>query len=360
MAWTRFLLKSQDCDVRWLNQILLLPTTDRSGPLSARLAPRVFEDIHEKGKNPDGKYWMEFDDSGTKFNLVDRVCERVPNSREWLLRWIFLYLKAELPPLLHSRETLLAYLNQRELQFVPGRVIAAVRLRDPSFFASMKERSMAALVKAATPTTLCFILAHLREIIWRRVPHWYRPTNLAEHAIQAFIQSFEDREFDSSDRLKDLLKRPLQDAMLNIERWGDRCPTCVLPSTLEDLCSLPFLMERSQDLVDACDCLYASGEHWYERIGRPLPAQYLEGATEVSYLDMSSLAPSEGSVASALRILDASVSKVHERISGEYERSLLVQPGSNDDHRSVRSAQASASTRNGKSRKRLSSSAKSQ
>ncbi|APR13370.1 hypothetical protein [Xanthomonas citri] len=79
-------MKSLDCDVEWLNRTLLLPCEGFTGAIYEKLTPRVFEEIHYAGKNPDGTYWKEIKDKTKKFNLLERVCERVPASRAWLLR----------------------------------------------------------------------------------------------------------------------------------------------------------------------------------------------------------------------------------------------------------------------------------
>lgn len=322
ILWTRFLQKSQGGNVRWLDRTLLLPTTDRSGTLTARMAPRVFEEV-AKGKNPDGKYWMEFDDSGQKFNLVERVEERVPNSRQWLLKKFVGYTEPELPPLLHSRETLLAYLNERDLIFVPGQVIEAARLRDPAFYTDMKDRNMAALVKAATPSTLLFLIAFHREITWRRYPDHHLAHILADRAVNEFIDSFFSREFEDARNLSIKLRGGLQWLVVRVARLGDRCAPCVLPDSFEHLYPLPFLMEKSEEASDACACLYAAGERWYERIGHPLPDRYSEGATNISWEDLTAMSPSATCIRAALRVLDESISRAHEHIAGEYEKSLL-------------------------------------
>ncbi len=326
MTWTRFLLKSQDCDVRWLNQTLLLPTTEPSGSVSERLAPRVFEDIHEKGKNPDGAYWTEYGNSGGKFNLLERVCERVPKSRPWLLRDFIRYVQPDPPPLLESRTRLMGYTYQRKLLFVPRRVVSAVKHLDPVLYGDLEQRCTKSLVKAATPETLIFTIAFLHEMTWLRRPVAEASGRLAYEAVDEFIASFSRREFDDADRLAQRLHRPLVDAVANVAAWGDRCSPSKFVPSLEDLPALPFLMEKGQEMLDACACLHAAGEESYECIGHPLPERYQEGAIEVTCDGMSSHTPAPASIAAALLALKSSMLRVHAGVEREYEDSLQDPP----------------------------------
>ena len=322
MTWTRFLLRSQDCDVRWLNRTLLLPTTEPSGSLSERLAPRVFEDIHEKGKNPDGAYWTEYGNSSGKFNLFERVCERVPKSRAWLLRDFIRYVQADPPPLLESRTRLMGYTYQRKLLFVPRRVVSAMKHLDPVLYGDLEQGCTKALVKAATPETLSFVIAFLHEMTWLRRPDAEASARLAYEAVDEFVASFSRREFDDADRLAQRLHRPLVDAVANVAVWGDRCSPSKFVPSLEDLPALPFLMEKSQEMLDACACLHAAGEESYECIWRPLPERYQEGAIEVTCDGMSLHTPAPASIAAALLALKSNMLRVHAVVEREYEDSL--------------------------------------
>ena len=332
MAWTRFLLKSQDCDVRWLNQTLLLPTTEPSGSLSERLAPRVFEDIHEKGKNPDGAYWTEYGNSSGKFNLFERVCERVPKSRAWLLRDFIRYVQADPSPLLDSRTRLMGYTYQRKLLFVPRRVVWAIKYLDPVCYGDLEQRCTKSLIKAATPETLNFVIAFLHEMTWLRRPDVEASERMAYEAVDEFIASFSRREFDDADRLAQRLHGPLVDAVANVAIWGDRCSPSKFVPSLDDLPDLPFLMEKSQEILDACACLHAAGEEFYECFGRPLPERYQEGAIEVTFRGMSSHSPAPASIAAALLALKSNMLRVHAGVEREYEDSLQDPPAKKTTH----------------------------
>lgn len=320
MTWTRYMMKSLDCDVRWLNRTLLLPLSDPSGVLPDRLAPRFFEEIHTQGKNPDGKYWEELNDSGEKFNLFERGCERVPKSRDWLLRDILLYMKREPPSILDSRTRLLAYINQRDLIFVPPHILYSLQHRVPLLYQELERECIGALEKASTPSSLLFLFAYLHELTWRGAPHkndWTKA--LVEKAVDEFVASFAIRGFNDANMLSGRLRSPLRDAVSKLAMWGDRCAPSPTPAVLEEIPLLPFLMEKGQHLRDACACLDAVsiGSAWC--FGRPLPERYREGTYEACY-------PTYENVDAALKVLVGSMLRTHRRIGDEYEDSLLIDP----------------------------------
>ncbi len=320
MTWTRYLMKSLDCSVRWLNRTLLLPPSDLTGVLSDRLAPRLFEEIHTQGKNPDGKYWQERNDSCEKFNLFRRACERVPKSEEWLLRDLMLYMKSELPSILDSRTKLLVYINQRDVVFVPPNILFSLQQQAPLLYQELERECMGGLEKAATPSTLLFLFAYLHELTWRRAPlqnNWTKA--LAEKAVGEFAASFSTRGFDDADMLSERLRSPLLDTVSQLATWGDRCALSPTPAVLEEIPLLPFLMEKGQHLRDACACLEAVSFGSARCLGRPLPECYREGAYEGFY-------PTYTNVDAALKVLVGSMLNVHRRIAHEYEDSLLTNP----------------------------------
>jgi hypothetical protein len=323
-VWTRYLLRSLDCDVEWLNRTLLLPCEGFTEVIYEGLTPRVFEEIHHAGKNPDAAYWKEIKDKTKKFNLLERVCERVPASRAWLMRDFKRYMQVDPPSLLDSREQLLAYTNTRGLMLVPGRIMAAVKHLDPALYADLEHRCTSALIKAATPSTLLFVLAFLHEVTWRRRWEKEAARELAYKAVAAFTASMHERGFEDGQRLAEHLHPHLHDAVANVSVWGDRSAPSSLAPTLEDFSPLPFLVERNQDMLDACACLYAAGEAWYERIGHRLPERYQDGALEVTVDGLTSHTPAKASVEAALLTLRLALLKTHGDISREYEKSLLI------------------------------------
>ncbi|WP_334179883.1 hypothetical protein [Pseudoxanthomonas sp.] len=323
-VWTRYLLKALDCDVEWLNRTLLLPCEGFTEVIYEGLTPRVFEEIHHAGKNPDGAYWKEIKDKTKKFNLLERVCERVPASRAWLLRDFNHYTQADPPSLLKSREDILDYTNTRGLMLVPGRVMAAVEYLDPALYADLEHRCTSALIKAATPDTVLFVIAFLHEMTWRR--HWGKDAakELAYSAVAAYTASMHERDFEEGQQLADQLHPHLHDAVANVSVWGDRCAPSKLPPALKDFSILPFLVEKNQRMLDACACLHAAGEAWYERIDHPLPECYSHGAVEATVEGLISYTPAQASIEAALVALRRGLLKTHGDISREYDQSLLL------------------------------------
>ncbi|MBZ2413812.1 hypothetical protein IPT12_15345 [Xanthomonas perforans] len=332
-VWTRYLLKSLECDVEWLNRTLLFPCEGFTGAIYEGLTPRVFEEIHYAGKNPDGAYWKEIKDKTKKFNLLERVCERVPASRAWLLRDFNRYMQLDPPSLLDSREQLLAYTNSRGLLLVPGRVMAAVKHLDPELYADLEHRCTSALIKAATPSTLLFVIAFLHEVTWRRHRGTQAARELADNAVTAFSASMHERAFEDGQRLGEQLRPYLQDAVANVSVWGDRSAPSKLLRALGDLWALPFLMRKNQDMLDACACLHAAGEAWYERIDHPLPERYRDGALEVTVEGLTSYTPSHKSIKAALIALRLQLLKTHGDILNEYNQSLLITASTNPSAR---------------------------
>lgn len=318
--WARYLCRSKGCKHRWLDRTLLIPTTDMGSTLSNRLAPYVFREIYISGKNPDGNYWTEYNDSGARFNLFERVCERVPASRPWLLKEFLAYQKEDPPPIAHSRAHLSSFLEKRELMFVPRRAVSALQHLRPRLYPRLQERAVRDLIRAATPSTLLFLVTFLHEVVW-----WARgrPVDdveaIAEEAIFQFCDSLIKREFDDAAEIAEAIKWPLHAAVVSIKYWGDRSPPAGYACELEDLPPVPLLIKDTPEMRDACACLHAAGEESYECMLSPLPSRY-------EALPGADWAPTEESVKTAVRVLVTGVLAVHARIADEYERDLLCSP----------------------------------
>lgn len=285
--------------------------------MSRRVAPHVFREIYASGKNPDGNYWLEYDDSGRKFNLYERACERVPASRPWLLKEFRAYLQEDPPSISLSRAHLSSFLEKRELIFVPGRAVRAIKYLRPQTYRRMRKRAVRCLLRAATPSTLLFLMAFLHEVVWwaRRRPVG-DVVEIAVDAVFQFCNSLVKREFDDASEIAEAIRGPLYGAVHSIECWGDRSPHAGYSRVLEDLPRDPLLIKDTQAMRDACACLHAAGEESYERMFSPLPFRY-EGKPGTDWR------PTEESINAAVRTLVAGVLLNHAGIAGEYERDLL-------------------------------------
>ncbi|WP_396617464.1 hypothetical protein ACHZ97_09380 [Lysobacter soli] len=320
-------MRSLECDLRYLDQTLLLPTGDHSGLTPRRLALHVFQEIYRHGKNPNGKYWEELDGSGRRFNLLGRVCERVPRSAEWLLRDFLLYVGSEPPPILESRGKLLAYINERGLAFVPPNILFSLQLEVPALYEDLERQCIGALIQAATPNTLLFLFAFLHEITWRGEPlRNDGAVSLAEKAVDAFLESFALRGFSEPHAVVDDLRPGLHGALQRVAAHGARSGMSQVPAVLEEIPMLPFLMENNQDLVEACACLRVVSLWSVQCVGRPLPERYRMGAFE-------GWMPTHECVDIALKTLLGSMLRVHHRIADEYRDSLPINPAHADGTR---------------------------
>ena len=290
------------------------------GVVPAPLAPRVFQDIYALGKNPDGNYWKEYDGSGARFNLFERVCERVPASRPWLLKGFLPYQREDPPPIAHSRAHLSSFLTERKLMFLPRRAVSALEHLRPRLYQYVQKRAIRDLVGAATPSTLIFLMAFLHEVAWWAKGRPIEDTaRSVEDAVFQFCESLNKREFDDAPEIAEGIKWPLHRAVASIKHWGDRSPPAGYSLVLANLPPAPLLIEDTPELRDACACLHAAGEEFYECIGQPLPPRY-------EALSGADWAPTEESVRIAIRTLMAGVLRAHRNIADEYERDLLCTP----------------------------------
>lgn len=296
-----------------------MPTTDRVGVLPEPLAPRVFREIYATGKSPDGNYWTEYDGSGTRFNLLERVCERVPASRQWLFKEAAPYLGEGPPPIAYSRAYLSQFLTRHDLMFLPGPAASALSHLRPRLFRALQIRALHDLAWAATPSTVIFLIAFLHEVTWRTKGRSHSTdvaASIAEDAIFRFCGSLVSRGFDDADEIAIVLRESLCGAIASIKYWGDRSPPSQFFPELEHLPTVPLLIRITPETRDACDCLHAAGENWYERMHLPVPERY-EALPDAGW------APTRASIRSATRTLIAGVLAAHRGIASEYERSLL-------------------------------------
>ena len=255
-----------------------------------------------------------------RFNLFERACERVPASRPWLLKEFVDYQQEDPPPIALSRAHLSSFLEKRELMFVPRRAVRALQHLRPRLYPRLQESAVRYLIRAATPSTLLFLMTFLHEVVW-----WARGrpvddvATIAEDAVFQFCDSLSKREFDDAAEIAEAIKWPLHGAVVSIKYWGDRSPPAGYARELEDLPPVPLLIKDTPEMRDACACLHAAGEESYECMLSPLPSRY--GA-----LPGADWAPTEESVKAAVRVLVTGVLAVHARIAGEYERDLLCSP----------------------------------
>lgn len=294
-----------------------MPPTDRGGVLPEPLAPRVFQEVYRAGKNPDGKYWKEFDGRGERFNLFERTCERVPASREWLLKDYLPYLKEDPPAISHSRAYLKHFLNSCGLIFIPSQAVCAIKYLRPKLYQYLRDHATVDLVDAATPSTTLFLIAYLHDVTWRSKTRCDEShVRRAEDAVIRLCESLIERGFDDASEIAAVIRGPLMDAVCSIRSWGDRSPVPRFVAELDDRPQIPVVAKESQELRDACACLHAAGEQWYERTIVPLPPRYTSKPD-------APWAPTDESVEHAIRTVMRGVIAAHGDIRKSFVRSLL-------------------------------------
>jgi hypothetical protein len=319
--WVRFLLVCLDCDVRWLDQSLLLPVTDKTGVFSKRVAPYVFAPIYSNGKNPNGAYWREFNDSGDRFNLVTRVAEHVPRSEQWLLSNFVPYLKDEPPSLSYSHRFLQGFLRSRTSRLVPGTVMRNIGKLQSSLELRLHDTAFDALFDEPTPDGLMLMIAMLHQLAWHRRPdtRYYKECVLGVAA--KFGESLSTRRFDNADTFGRDLYHMLSPAIRMIAAWGDRTLPSDRKYSIEDVPDFPILVEDTDEVTDACYCLHLHSPEW-QYMNQDVAAKY-------PWFKERRWHPSDNEIDTAMRVIERSAEKLAASLGNEYQQSLLhsaVQP----------------------------------
>ncbi|MDG2538732.1 hypothetical protein P5Y53_13740 [Dyella jiangningensis] len=183
--WARFLKRHFKCsDLAPLNAQLLFPVApfeifefgENPLPLPLRVAPKIFERSYDLGRSPDGLYTPEVhgpnvrSNQTLRYNLYQRVMQRVPESKYWLLKEIEPFLQGTLPPIDETTRLLNELLVDLGLVLVEGEAVAAWELLDSAGAQTAELASVHALSNAELPeyVALAFTLCHL--CVWREPP----------------------------------------------------------------------------------------------------------------------------------------------------------------------------------------------
>lgn len=185
MLWACFLQRHFRCSsLAPLNAQLLWPVTpfeafefgENPPPLPLRLAPKIFEQAQNLGRNPDGAYTHEIagpdlkSGKALKFNLYERVTQRVPESKYWLLKELEPFLRADPPPIDTTVTLLRRLLEDLKLALVEARVVAAWKYLDEASLRSAEIELGSVLYDGELPeyVALTFALCHL--CVWHAPP----------------------------------------------------------------------------------------------------------------------------------------------------------------------------------------------
>ncbi|MHB1991380.1 hypothetical protein [Metallibacterium scheffleri] len=200
-------------------------------PLPERLAPRYFERAYVQGNSPDGDYASEIYDAKEKFNLYDRVTERVPESRYWLLREIQHFLTADPPSIDVSVRVIRTLLADLNLVFLERDAVEAWSRFDDESLSQAERDSLDALTETPLPghLSLVFALSHLAA--WMEPPRdpLEGLTGLLQSstmdAATLFIKMLRTQGFEDLDDIIPPLSKAFLDATESIDTLGPRSVT---------------------------------------------------------------------------------------------------------------------------------------
>lgn len=278
--WPRFLLWHFNChDLGVLNAQLPLPIEagekfvfgEIPKPILRRTAPKLLEQAYYLGRNPDGRYTPEFHDETVRFNLYERVVQRVPESRHWLLKDLAPFLAGDCPHIDSSADASARLLAELGVVFVREQSLQSWAEVDPAGLERAEMASFDALTVSTQPECLAllFVLSHQAT--------WQQPeTQVSEHlakacwdGAQTFAHSFEIRGFEDGWSLGLRLMSRLESAKESIRKRGHRS----LPTRPEwELLRVPsrlVVLPNTPTYNAAMDCLHA-GSDWSWELLSPL------------------------------------------------------------------------------------------
>ncbi len=235
--WAHFLKRHFSCaSLEPLNAQLLWPPvpfeTFEFGffpePLAKRLTPKIFERAHDLGRNPDGFYTSEFHNPEIKFNLFERVVQRVPGSKYWLLREVAPFLRETPPSIDITADIARGLLDDLGLMVLERRCVAAWEHLSPESVARAENSTTNALFfHTRLPEYLALALSLTHLAVWNEPPE--QQPNLSSRMLQLcpiaaihFGISLEENELDLNGIDYVLLQMGIERASNNLGRHGSR------------------------------------------------------------------------------------------------------------------------------------------
>jgi hypothetical protein len=265
--WTHYLLRRFQCDLDALNTQLPLPIdvgeVFRFGispkPLPRRGIPKYFDRIINLGTNPDGSYTLEPYEDDLRFNLYQRVVQRVPESKQWLLKDLANFFKSGCPDIDLSAAICNRFLNELNLVLADEQTLTTWERVDPDALEIAEQNSLNSLIITALPETLTTLLTLLHLAIWQdagnrnksKVVNQLRLSCL--QAINEFCDSPVFENVGCDTKIKNGISDALRIAIRNIERHGKRSmsqgPDWLLPQIQNR-----FVLYKRSDQTEAAEC----------------------------------------------------------------------------------------------------------
>lgn len=284
-VWTRFLTYDLDCAPPELNEQLPLPIEPgevfvfgRSPePIPKAYAPKLFQTIYDEGTTPYGNYAVEPHDPDRKFNLYERVSQRFPQSRPWILNDLRPFLGIGWLYISDSASHLLRLLQERDAMLVHGHSLAGWVRVDPDGPKRAEAEVLARIAEAGTPDAVLLLYSALHAMIWE---DRYSRDEIAEriaicrHAATSFAASPVLARNPDDDELRCRLEFLLGQGIEIVEMDGKRSMVKGPSRTLMPIPRRVLPVPRTQSCLDAMRCLNAAGDHAWEELHSPPPDSF--------------------------------------------------------------------------------------
>ncbi|WP_445143369.1 hypothetical protein [Dyella sp. Tek66A03] len=262
-----------------LNAQLLFPLTpfeafefgENPPPLPLRIAPRVFEQAHNLGRNPDGAFTIEIHGPAAgassngvpRFNLYQRVTQRVPESKYWLLKEFEPYLRVEPPPIGVSIGILQQLLKELGLVLVDVRAIAAWEYICQAWPQLADFYLVDELMEGSIPEYLILIFTLCHLAVWHLTPRAddllaRKLVKLCADGVANFVNSLEGYGLSIDVERDQILLSGLLDAKDAIAKHGARSLSAIKEDDLPRLSTYLILVPDTEANHRAIQCLNAA------------------------------------------------------------------------------------------------------
>lgn len=283
MLWARFIKRHFGCaSLAPLNAQLLLPVTPfeifefevEPAPLPLRLAPKIFERAYDLGRDPDGAYTPEIhgpdskSEGALRFNLYERVTQRVPESKHWLLKELKPYLEGK-PPLIDTTVRLLSeLLSELGLALLDQRTVSSLERVHEGGLRGAEKATIGALSRCLLPEYLALTYALSHLCVWQGksgITDELSDTllKLCQYASIEFLFSLERHGLDLDPELQSIFLGGLLEGEWTIRESGVRstskggrpysfpCRLVLVPDTAATRQAIHILTEAFNDQSSA-------------------------------------------------------------------------------------------------------------
>jgi hypothetical protein len=272
--WTRYLLRRFQCELDALNCQLTKKIKPgevfqfgiEPEPLPRRTVEKLFDRPHNLGSNPDGRYVKE-PYSEEKFNLFERVVERIPASKYWLLQDWTHYFETACPHIDISIEIFTRLTEEMDICLVDSSAFQAWTEADPKGFEQAEAITTSSLVHCHVPEIISLLLSMLHVAAWKNIGgRYYDKVIWSLHsmlylAVRTFSKSPAFDYSDDSWEIATQIPYLVQTAPQNIARSGARSE----PKKRWDVPDFPdkiIFVRRSDANAKAMRTLHAGGDQW--------------------------------------------------------------------------------------------------